>query len=156
MTKKYRQHVIAELLAAHAISSQQELSELLAGEGILATQATLSRDLEELGAMKIRVGGSPHPVYAIAGLPKEQPAPEEALRRVLREWVVEQAISGNLVLLQTPPGCAHVVASAIDRAGVRGVLGTVAGDDTLLVIVAEEIGGRAVGTELERLREVGE
>ena len=80
-----------------------------------------------------------------------QIAPEDHLRRVLGEWVVEVAHSGNLVVLRTPPGSAHVVGSALDRSGLDAVVGTVAGDDTVLVIVDEEVGGQAMSA---RLRDV--
>ncbi|MEZ5261496.1 MAG: hypothetical protein R2755_06905 [Acidimicrobiales bacterium] len=84
-------------------------------------------------------------------MPTEQVAPHEHLRRVLGEWVVEVAASGNLVVLRTPPGSAHVVASALDRSGLDGVLGTVAGDDTLLVVVAEGATGAGMATQLADL-----
>ena len=79
-----------------------------------------------------------------------QIAPEDHLRRVLGEWVVELAHSANLVVLRTPPGSAHVVASALDRSGLEGVVGTVAGDDTVLVVVDEELGGEAMADRLQR------
>ncbi len=91
--------------------------ELLGHEGVAATQATVSRDLEEIGALKVRVPGLDRLVYAVPELPRDQIAPLDHLRRVLGEWVVEMAASGNLVVLRTPPGSAHVVASALDRAG---------------------------------------
>ena len=134
--KNQRQHRIAKLLADHAVTSQAQLVELLADDGVVATQATVSRDLEELGAIKVRVPGG-QTVYAIPELPTEQVAPEDHLRRVLGEWLVEVARSGDLVLLRTPPGSAHVVASALDRSGQADLLGTVAGDDTLLAIATE-------------------
>ena len=90
-------------------------------------------------------------VYAIPELPIEQVAPQEHLRRVLGDWAVAVDPSGNVVLLRTPPGSAHVVASALDRAGLEGVLGTVAGDDTLLVVVAEGYAGRQVADKLREL-----
>ncbi len=80
-----------------------------------------------------------------------QVAPEDHLRRVLGEWVVEVAHSANLVVLRTPPGCAHVVGSALDRSGFDGMIGTVAGDDTVLVVAAEDAGGAAVATRLAEL-----
>ena len=110
----------------------------------------MSRDLDELGAIKVRVPGG-ELVYAIPELPTEQLAPQEHLRRVLGDWVVAVNASCNVVLLRTPPGSAHVVASALDRAGVDGVLGTVAGDDTLLVVVAEGHEGEQVA---DRMREL--
>jgi transcriptional regulator of arginine metabolism len=150
LAKPQRQHRVIRLLEQHAVVSQQQLVELLAAEGVVATQATVSRDLEELGAIKVRAAGG-ESVYAIPELPKEQRAPEEHLRRVLGEWVVEVAHSANLVVLRTPPGSAHVVGSALDRAALPAILGTVAGDDTLLVVAAERVGGAEVAEQLSEL-----
>jgi transcriptional regulator of arginine metabolism len=150
LTKTQRQHRIEKLLEAHTVASQARLVELLASEGVEATQATVSRDLEEIGAVKVRVAGG-ETVYAIPELPKDRLVPEEQLRRVLADWVVEIACSGNLVVLRTPPGSAHVVASALDRAGLPGVLGTVAGDDTLLIVASEKTGGDRVTKRLQAL-----
>ena len=149
LAKTQRQHRIARLLADHAVTSQGHLVDLLAADGVAATQATVSRDLEDLGAIKVRVAGG-DTAYAIPELPTNQRAPEDHLRRVFGDWVVEVAHSGNLVILRTPPGSAHVVASALDRSGLPEVLGTVAGDDTLLVVVAEGAGG-AVARQLSDL-----
>ncbi len=147
--KPQRQHLVAKLLAQHAVTSQEQVVELLAGEGVTATQATVSRDLDDLGAIKVRsVGGES--VYAIPELPKDQRAPDDHLRRVFGDWVVEIATSADLVVLRTPPGSAHVVGSALDRAGLAGVLGTVAGDDTLIVVAAER-SGRHVAAHLRDL-----
>jgi transcriptional regulator of arginine metabolism len=150
MAKQQRQHRIAKLLEQHAVTSQPQLVELLAADGVVATQATVSRDLEEVGAIKVRAAGGDS-VYAIPDLPKEQRAPEDHLRRVLGDWVVEVAHSGNIVVLRTPPGSAHVVGSALDRAGLSDILGTVAGDDTLLVVAAERVGGAKVAKKLSSL-----
>ncbi len=148
--KPQRQHRVARLLADHAVTSQAQLVELLAADGVVATQATVSRDLEDLGAIKVRVGGG-ETVYAIPELPSQQRAPEDHLRRVFSEWVVEVAHSANLVVLRTPPGSAHVVASALDRSGLPGVLGTVAGDDTLVVIVADGVSGATMAGRLAEM-----
>ena len=150
LAKPQRQHRVTLLLADNAVTSQAQLVDLLAAEGIVATQATVSRDLEDLGAIKVRVGGG-ETVYAIPELPSEQRAPEAHLRRVFSEWVVEVAHSANLVVLRTPPGSAHVVASALDRSGLPGVVGTVAGDDTLIVVVAESVAGADMAAELAEL-----
>ncbi|KAA0236534.1 MAG: arginine repressor [Actinobacteria bacterium] len=155
MTKAQRQHRIALLLENNVVNSQARLVDLLAGRGVRATQATVSRDLEDLGAVKIRVPGG-ETAYAIPALPSEQVAPEDHLRRVLGEWVVDVAQSLNVVVLRTPPGSAHVVGSALDRAGLSEVLGTVAGDDTLIVIARESVGGPALATLLRRLAGLGE
>jgi transcriptional regulator of arginine metabolism len=150
VSKRQRQHKIVGYLERSSITSQTQLVELLAEDGIVATQATVSRDLEDLGAVKVRVSGG-DTVYAIPELPKDQPAPEDHLRRVLGEWVGEIAHSGNLVVLRTPPGSAHVVGSALDRAALDGILGTVAGDDTLIVVAAEGVGGETLGRRLSEL-----
>lgn len=150
LAKPQRQHRIARLLAEQAVTSQAHLVDLLAADGVRATQATVSRDLEDLGAIKVRVPGG-ETVYAIPELPTEQRAPEDHLRRVFGDWVVEVAYSGNIVVLRTPPGSAHVVGSALDRSGLPEVLGTVAGDDTLLVVAAEDTGGAAVAKQLSDL-----
>jgi transcriptional regulator of arginine metabolism len=150
LAKPQRQHRVARLLAEHQVTSQGQLVDLLAGQGIAATQATVSRDLEELGAIKVR-GADGDTRYAIPELPTEQRAPEDHLRRVFSEWVVEVAHSGNLVVLRTPPGSAHVVASALDRSGWIDVIGTVAGDDTLIVVVAEHAEGKVVAARLAEL-----
>ena len=150
LAKTQRQHRIARLLEQEAVSSQTQLVDLLAADGIVATQATVSRDLDELGAVKVRAGGGDS-VYAVPELPKDRVAPEDHLRRVLGDWAVEVAHSANLVVVRTPPGCAHVVASALDRAGMRGILGTVAGDDTILVVTSERVGGTKVARELSSL-----
>ena len=132
------------------MSSQQQLVDLLAGAGVEATQATVSRDLEEIGAVKVRAAGG-ESVYAVPDLPKDRVAPEDHLRRVLGDWVVEVAASANLVVVRTPPGSAHVVASALDRAGLPEILGTVAGDDTILVVAVEEVGGQGLADRLSSL-----
>lgn len=150
MSKARRQHRISALLEEHAVTSQGQLVELLEGEGITATQATVSRDLDELGAIKVRVPGG-ETVYAIPEHPVDRIAPEDHLRRVMGDWVADVAHSGNLVVLRTPPGSAHVVASALDRAGIEQILGTVAGDDTLLVVAIESVGGDALASQLREL-----
>ena len=149
-TKAARQARVAELLEAGPVASQTELGRLLAESGVLVTQATVSRDLEELGAVKVRVAGG-ETVYAIPELAHERVAPEDALRRVLGDWLADVSSSANLVVVRTPPGSAHVVGSALDRAGLPGVLGTVAGDDTILVITSSPTGGAAVAKRLAAL-----
>ena len=149
-TKRQRQHVIGQLLADHPVSSQGQLVELLESEGIEATQGTVSRDLDELGAVKVRVAGG-ETVYAVPELPTETHLPQDHLRRVLGEWVVEVGHSGNIVMMRTPPGSAHVVASALDRTGLSQVLGTVAGDDTIMVVAAEGTPGKDLAHELSEL-----
>lgn len=150
LTKNQRQHRIAKILETNVVSNQAQLVELLAADGVVATQATVSRDLEDLGAVKVRISGG-EAAYAIPELPTEKHAPEDHLRRVLGDWVVEVNHSQNLVVLRTPPGSAHVVGSALDRSNLDGLLGTVAGDDTLFCVAAEGIGGQELASILRDL-----
>ena len=148
--KQRRQQAITRLVAQRSVGNQPQLLELLAADGIAATQATVSRDLDELGAIKVRVSGG-QSVYALPELESDRLAPLVQLRRVLGEWVGDVAPSANLVVLRTPPGCAHVVASALDRSGIDGLLGTVAGDDTLICVAAPTTTGDALADRLRDL-----
>jgi transcriptional regulator of arginine metabolism len=150
MSKVQRQQAIARLIQQHAVTNQPQLVELLAEEAITATQATVSRDLEDLGAVKVRVPGGAT-VYAVPEFAPERVAPLDQLRRVMGEWVAEVTHSANLVIVRTPPGCAHVVASALDRSGIDGLLGTVAGDDTMMCVATEGVGGSRLAVTLREL-----
>ncbi len=150
MSKVQRQQTIARLIEQQQVTNQPQLVELLEGEGITATQATVSRDLEDLGAVKVRVPGGAT-VYAVPEFAPERVAPLDQLRRVMGEWVADVTHSANLVIVRTPPGCAHVVASALDRSGLEGLLGTVAGDDTMLCVASEPVGGAALADHLRDL-----
>lgn len=144
MTRVTRQARIVELVAAHGIRSQTELARLLTAEGIEATQATLSRDLDELGAVKLRGADGGAAVYVIP----EDGSPVRAvqggtgrLSRLLGDLLVGADGSGNLAVLRTPPGAAQFLASAIDRAALDEVVGSIAGDDTLMVAAREPLSG---------------
>ena len=154
-TKNARQRRIVDLLERHAVRSQTELAELLAQEVLHVTQATLSRDLVELDAVKVRaVGGAL--VYAVPGeggdrtphAAVETGAAEARLCRLLSDLLVSAEPSANLVVLRTPPGAAQFLGSALDRADLRSVLGTIAGDDTVLVITRDPRGGRDLAARL--------
>ena len=149
-TKRQRQHIIKQLLAHNLVSSQDQLIDLLKEERIEATQATVSRDLDELGSVNVRVSGGTM-VYAIPELPSEHHVHEDHLKRVLGEWVVGIGVSKNIVMLKTPTGSAHVVASALDRAGLETVLGTVAGDDTVMVVASQSYEGSVLAESLSQL-----
>src|SRR3954463_14345496 len=148
--KPQRQHRILRVLEDQPVSSQAQLVQLLESEGVVATQATVSRDLEELGAVKVRIPGGAM-AYAIPEHGRDRGASDDHLRRVLGDFVLDVAHSANIVVLRTPPGSAHVVGSALDRAGLPHILGTVAGDDTLLVVAAERVGGAKVAKKLSSL-----
>ncbi len=147
LSKTQRQHRVAQIIEQREVASQAELVRLLAEQGVEATQVTVSRDLEELGAVKVRRPGGVL-VYALPEAAEDRPAGEVHLRRVLSEWVADIKSSANLVVVRTPPGCAHVVASALDRARLPQVAGTVAGDDTVLVVAAEGTKGFALAKRL--------
>ena len=150
-TKAARQRPIVDLVWRHEVRSQGELADLLAGEGFAVTQATLSRDLVELGAVKVR-GAHGGLVYAVpgeggdrspvGGVGREQF--DARLARLLEELLVSAEASANLVVLRTPPGGAQSLASAVDASVGPAVLGTIAGDDTVLVVTREPDGGQAV------------
>jgi transcriptional regulator of arginine metabolism len=157
-TKGARQQAIVDLLTRHEVRSQTELAELLAGSGLHVTQATLSRDLLELGAMKIRVpsGALVYAVPAEGGDRTPQAGVESfitegRLARLLAELLVSADASANLTLLRTPPGAAQYLASAFDKAGLEEILGTVAGDDTVLVISRHPDGGAGLAEKLVAL-----
>ncbi|HEX9993626.1 MAG TPA: arginine repressor [Acidimicrobiales bacterium] len=147
--KPARQRALAELLRRATVTSQAELRDLLAEEGYEATQATLSRDLVEIGAVKVRAGDG-RLVYALpdAGGP---PAGLEEVRRALDLAMVSMVPTGNLLVIRTPPGHANVLASALDRARLPAIVGTVAGDDTVLVVCAERTPAKAVARRLQDL-----
>lgn len=153
LTKAARQARIAELIGVSAVHSQVQLADLLASQGVRVTQATLSRDLEEMGAVKVRRPGE-GTVYAVA---EEAPGPvlralsdatDGRVSRLAAELVVSVEASANLVVARTPPGGAQLLASAIDRAAMPDVLGTVAGDDTVLLITRDPKGGAALAARL--------
>ena len=151
-TKAQRQHLIRELLASHEIGGQAQLVALLGERSVDVTQATVSRDLDEMGVAKMRTAG--RTVYAVPEADAPESLPPNTLRRVFGDWVLDVQCSQNLVVLRTPPGSAHVVASAIDRSEFGGVIGTLAGDDTLLVVAAEELGGPAVAEHCRELADL--
>jgi transcriptional regulator of arginine metabolism len=145
-----RRRLMRGLIDSGGITSQQQLVELLTEAGHPVTQATVSRDLDALGAVKERRTGG-KTAYAIDDERYALTQEERAAGRALVEFVESISVSGNLVVLRTPPGAAHFVASTIDGATIRGILGTVAGDDTLVIVASEESGGQAVAKRLEQM-----
>ena len=154
-TRAGRQSRIVAILSSQSVHSLGELAALLAGEGIEATQATLSRDLEELGAVKLRGADGGVGVYVVPedGSPVRGVAGgTERMSRLLADLLVSTDASGNLAVLRTPPGAAHYLASAIDRAALPEVVGTIAGDDTILVVAREPMTGAELATMFENVR----
>ncbi|HEX2027424.1 MAG TPA: hypothetical protein VHF25_05435 [Nitriliruptorales bacterium] len=149
--KPERQRLIRSLLADHEVRSQEQLLGLLSHEGVATTQATVSRDLDDLGAVKVRGPGG-ELVYRLASDPGPATA-RDRLAATVQQFVVRIAASGNLAVLQTPPAGAGPVASAIDLAELPGVLATIAGDDTVVVIAKEQVGGAELADRFRRLAE---
>ena len=139
-----RRRLIRELVSTHEVTAQAELVALLQDHGVEATQATVSRDLEELGITKYR-GADGRSAYALPDT--------GGLAQMLRQFVREIHSSGNLAVVRTPPGTAAAVASAIDSADLPGVLATVQGDDTLLVVAQDGVPGSRIAEQLRQCKE---
>ncbi|GAA4505138.1 arginine repressor [Actinoallomurus oryzae] len=161
LTKTARQSRIVELLGRNAVHSQSELAKLLADEGVDVTQATLSRDLVDIGVVKLRAADGSL-IYTVPGEGGERIRRARSrgaetftgrLARLAQELLVSAEASANLVIVRTPPGAAQLLASAIDHADWSSVLGTVAGDDTILVISRDPSGGAVLASSLLALTE---
>ncbi len=138
MNRQERLRAIAEMLESRATASQREIVEMLEVQGVKVTQPTIGRDLKEIGAFKVR-NGDGNIVYTLDEQAQTSPkAVEVHLRKVFGEWVRDMNKSGQLLAVSTAPGAAHVVAAALDRSKYPGVLATLSGDDTVLVVVKEE------------------
>ena len=157
-TRTARHRRIVDILNRQPVRSQSQFAKLLADDGLSVTQATLSRDLDELGAVKIRNTGG-ELIYAVPSeggfrtpqAPLGESAKEERMRRLSAELLISAEASANLVVLRTPPGAAQFLASAIDQAELHDILGTIAGDDTLMLISRDPSGGQALADHLLRL-----
>ncbi len=156
-TKAARQRRIVELLSRSPVASQSRLVELLAAEGFTVTQATLSRDLDDLRAVKLpnAAGEAVYSVpFEVGGRrPSSTPDSASRLTRVAQEVLVSVDSSGNLVVLRTPPGGAQYLASAIDHSDWPQLIGTVAGDDTVLLVTRDADGGTGVAAAILNLVE---
>ena len=155
-TKNARHQLIVEIVTQHQVRSQGDLADLLAESGLRVTQATLSRDLDELGAVKLRGADGGAPVYVIPedGSPvRGVQGGTSRLARVLGELLVSVDHSGNLAVLRTPPGAAQFLASALDRAALHDIVGTIAGDDTIIVVAREPLTGADLADRLASLAE---
>jgi len=144
ISKKARQGHIQEIIRKHQVKSQEELSELLSQGGVDVTQSTLSRDIRELGLVKARG------CYQIAGDLSAAP-PDELLRRTFHQFVIRTGLSENIVMIKTAPGNAHSIAAVLDAAQWPEVLGTVAGDDTVFVLLRSSRFGKKVLGRIQEL-----
>lgn len=161
LTRTARHAQIIALLGSHAVRSQTELADLLARHGVVVTQGTLSRDLVEVGALRVRGPGG-HLVYAVPGEGGDRTPQigdlatfEGRLARLCGEILVSADASANLVVLRTPPGAAQYLASAVDRVGWESILGTIAGDDTIVLVTRDPAGGRRVADDLMAMSGTG-
>src|SRR5699024_4075753 len=157
LTKAARHALITELINSTPVRSQGELAALLAERGVSVTQGTLSRDLVDLGALRVRSSAGPL-VYAVPGEPGEQTGPpgefahfEARLAKLCTEVLISVEATANLVVMRTPPGAAQYFAFAIDKVSRPDILGTIAGDDTVMVITRDPSGGDAVAEAFREL-----
>lgn len=145
-----RRRALRRILMTKTVTRQGDLVELLSEAGFSATQATVSRDLAEMGAIKRRdAEGVISYTLPDESVPRDEN--QTALAGALSQFAQVITPTGHLVVVKTPPGAAQVVAGAVDGASLSGVVGTVAGDDTLLIVVDEKVGGWRIAKELERI-----
>ena len=149
VSKSQRQRMIADWLREERVGSQEDVVARLALAGLAATQATVSRDLDELGAVKIRRDGAIRYIIPDAVDPGHAAA---RLDRLLAEWVDAIIPAGNLLVVRTPPGSANLIASALDAGQLSDIAGTIAGDDTIFVALADGVDAHAAARRLQARR----
>jgi transcriptional regulator of arginine metabolism len=144
-----RQKAIADLIRSEPIGSQEEVTARLAAQGFAVTQATVSRDLDQLGAVKVKRGGALS--YALPDQLGDSDWAAGRLQRIIGEWVQSVEVAGNLLVLKTPPGSAHLVGVAIDQGRLPEIAGTVSGDDTLVLVIRDGFDPRDVKSRIDAL-----
>jgi len=144
-----RQKAISDLIRAEPLASQEEVTARLAGLGFAVTQATVSRDLDQLGAIKVKRGGILS--YALPDQLGDSDWAASRLARIFAEWVNSVEAAGNLIVLRTPPGSAHLVGLALDQARLEEVAGTISGDDTLFVALRDGVNPAALERRFKTL-----
>jgi transcriptional regulator of arginine metabolism len=142
--KERRQRAIADLIRANALSSQEELADRLGSLGFSATQATISRDLEQIGAVKVRRDGQLS--YALPNRAERSASPR--LAAVFRDWVRSVDPAANMVVIKTPPGSAHLVGVVLDQSDLPEIAGTICGDDTIFVACRSSREAEALSSKL--------
>lgn len=145
------QHIL-NLLEHHVVHNQQQLQSLLDGAGMAVTQATLSRDLDELGIIKVKPSDGSGARYAVphsdAPITEGSSGPRDKLRKVLDDLLVSADFSGTMAVLKTPAGAAQFLASFIDRAALHNAVGCIAGDDTIFVLARSPYTGEQLAEQL--------
>ena len=144
-----RQKAIAELIRAEPLASQEEVTARLRTQGFAATQATISRDLDRMGAVKVKRGGVM--TYALPDQISDSDWAASRLRRIVGDWVQSVEAAGNLLVLKTPPGSAHLVGLALDQAKLPEIAGTICGDDTLFLALRDGTDAAAMEARFRRL-----
>jgi transcriptional regulator of arginine metabolism len=144
-----RQKAIADLIRAELLGSQEEVTARLGAIGFSVTQATVSRDLDQIGAVKVKRGGAL--AYALPDQLGGNDWAAARLQRILAEWVLSIEAAGNLLIMKTPPGSAHLVALALDQAKLDEVAGTISGDDTLFVALRDGLHAGVMAGQLRKL-----
>ena len=144
-----RQKAISDLIRAEALGSQEEVTSRLAALGFAVTQATVSRDLDQLGAVKVKRGGVLS--YALPEQIGDSDWAAARLARIFVEWVQSIEAVGNLIVLRTPPGSAHLVGLALDQAKLPEVAGTICGDDTLFIALRDGVNPAAIEHRFKKL-----
>ena len=146
--KERRQRAIADLIRANPVANQEELAERLGSLGFAVTQATISRDLDQIGALKVRRNGQLS--YSLPDEVRSRPSPR--LASVFRDWVRSVEAAASMVVIKTPPGSAHLVGVALDRAELSEVVGTICGDDTIFVALRDAAKAPTFAQQLQDLR----
>ena len=144
-----RRKAIADLIRAEPLSSQEEVTARLGAIGFSVTQATVSRDLDQIGAVKVKRGGSL--AYALPDQLAGNDWAAARLQRILAEWVISIEAAGNLLVVKTPPGSAHLVGLALDQAKLDEVAGTISGDDTLFVALRDGVQAATMANRFRKL-----
>lgn len=144
-----RQKLIADMIRSQPIGSQEEVTARLAAQGLAVTQATVSRDLDQLGAVKVKRGGALS--YQLPDQMNERDYAAGRLERIIAEWVLSVEAAGNMLVVKTPPGSAHLVGAAIDQARLAEIAGTVSGDDTLFLVVRDGVNPHQVASRFQAL-----
>ena len=147
--KERRQRAVADLIREHALGSQDEVASRLAALGFDVTQATVSRDLEQLGALKVRRDGRIS--YALPDQLSANGAPPSRLASVLRDWVRSIEVAATIVVLKTPPGSAHLVGVTLDESALPEIVGTICGDDTIFAACRSASEAEALTVKLKAL-----
>ena len=148
-----RQRAIADLIRAEPLGSQEEVTARLGAIGFSVTQATVSRDLDQIGAVKVKRDGTLS--YALPDQLGGNDRAAARLPRILGEWVLSIEAAGNLLVLKTPPGSAHLVGLALDQANLEEVAGTICGDDTLFVALRDGVVAGIMATSFRKLAQEG-